>query len=161
MELRVSSPCPRSWEDLIGNDRIRYCDQCKLNVYNLAELESQEVEGLVRRTEGRLCGRLYWRGDRTATPRDCPWPAKQRGFRRIVATGSALFLVLFASVFRNMEGPDRGSFPGWLRELVELIDPQPVQRRPAVLGWLRPVPPPVSPAAQPGPTRATETASWN
>jgi hypothetical protein len=59
MNLQISSPCPKSWDDLVGDHRIRYCGECRLNVYNLAEMPRVEVEALVRSTEGRLCGRLY------------------------------------------------------------------------------------------------------
>jgi hypothetical protein len=59
MDLRISSPCPKSWDDLVGDNRIRYCGQCKLNVYNQADMSSEDVAEIVRKTEGRLCGRLY------------------------------------------------------------------------------------------------------
>ena len=62
MELRISSPCPKSWDDLVGDDRIRYCGQCRLNVYNFAEMGREEVERIVRRSEGRICGTLFVRG---------------------------------------------------------------------------------------------------
>ena len=151
MELRVSSPCPMSWDDLVGNDRIRTCGKCKLNVYNLADMEPQEVEAIVRRTEGRLCGRLYLRGDRTASLRDCPSKAKRILFRRIVATASVLFLALFASIFRRMEGPDPSGLPGWLQSIVALIDPKP-DRRPCVVGSIAPPPPPAYTPVQSTPT---------
>jgi hypothetical protein len=161
MELTLSSPCPMSWEDLAGDDRVRYCEKCRLNVYNVAAMESQEVEALVRRTEGRLCGRLYWRGDRTASLRDCPSAAKRRVLRSIVATASVLFLAVFAVVFRHRERPDTRHLPPWLRDVAELIDPQPVPPRPAVVppppavvGWLRRAKTPAPPAAPPSPTQS-------
>ena len=50
MDLQISSPCPLSWENLVGDNRVRYCGQCKLNVYNLAEMSPEEVEQMpVRR----------------------------------------------------------------------------------------------------------------
>ena len=140
-----------SWDDLVGNDRIRYCGKCKLNVYNLADMAPPEVEAIVRRTEGRLCGRLYLRGDRTASLRDCPSTAKRAILRRIVATASVLFLALFATLFRSMEGPDRSGLPGWLQSIVALIDPKP-DRRPCVVGTLAPLPPPA-------PLQSTPTAT--
>ncbi|HVR84597.1 MAG TPA: hypothetical protein VMU54_09820 [Planctomycetota bacterium] len=159
MELRVSSPCPMSWEDLVGNDRIRYCGKCRLNVYNLADMEPPEVEALVRRTEGRLCGRLYLRGDRTASLRDCPGAARQRWLRRLIGAASVLVLAVFATIFRNLERPDPGSLPPWLQKAVALIDPEPVPPRPAgkppfrvLLGGICPVTPPVPSAAPPTPT---------
>jgi len=151
MELRISSPCPMSWNDLSGNDRIRYCGKCKLNVYNLADMEPQEVEAIVRKTEGRLCGRLYLRGDRTASLRDCPSSAKRVLFRRIVATASVLALALFGFLFRSMEGPDRSRLPLWLQEVVELIDPKPVRRSYEMVGKICP-PRQSTPPSQPDPT---------
>ena len=34
--IRVASPCPAKWEQMQGDDRVRHCDACNLNVYNLA-----------------------------------------------------------------------------------------------------------------------------
>ena len=125
MDLRISSPCPMKWNDLTGNDRIRYCGQCKLNVYNLAEMPDAEVDALVRKTEGRLCVRLFLRGDRTATLRDCPTALKQRLMRRFATVGVVFFLGVFGWLFRGMEGPDRSRLPDWVRSIVNLIDPKP------------------------------------
>jgi hypothetical protein len=157
MELKVSSPCPMSWDDLAGNDRIRYCGKCKLNVYNLAEMSAHEVEAIVRRTEGRLCGRLYLRGDRTASLRDCPSAEKSRILKRIVATASVLFLAIFASVFRSMEGPDRSRFPGWLQVVAEMIDPEPAHPPPSMLGGI--CAPPKAPVFPPAPTAPASRTS--
>jgi len=140
MDLRISSPCPMSWDDLAGNDRIRYCGRCRLNVYNLADMEPEDVEALVRRTEGRLCGRLYLRGDRTASFRDCPSRARRIFLRRMVTVAAVLVLALFAVIFRRMEGPDRSRLPGWLQNLVERIDPKPVPPSHPVVGKIRAVP---------------------
>src|SRR5258708_33231425 len=139
MELRISSPCPMSWDELVGNDRIRYCGKCTLNVYNLADMEPQEVEAIVRKTEGRLCGRLYLRGDRTASLRDCPSTARRIFIKRVVTVASVMILALFAFVFRRMEGPDRTQLPVWLQNVVELIDPKPVRRSYEMVGKSCPV----------------------
>ena len=55
--VKVASPCPADWDRMIGDERVRFCGQCELNVYNLsamseapAELErfySETVEPLV------------------------------------------------------------------------------------------------------------------
>jgi len=70
--LRVASPCPMSWADMNGDDRVRFCSSCNLNVYNFAEMTSDEVRALVANSGGRLCGRLYRRTDGTILTRDCP-----------------------------------------------------------------------------------------
>lgn len=71
-QLRVASPCPTSWERMTGNDQVRFCDLCNLNVYNLAELTRKEAAALIAKMEGRLCARLFRRSDGTVITRDCP-----------------------------------------------------------------------------------------
>ena len=34
--IKVASPCSADWEGMVGNNRQRFCGQCKLNVYNLS-----------------------------------------------------------------------------------------------------------------------------
>jgi hypothetical protein len=57
---------------MVGDERVRHCDSCQLNVYNFSEMTRREVESLVLKTEGRLCGRMYRRADGTILTRDCP-----------------------------------------------------------------------------------------
>lgn len=57
---------------MTGDDRVRHCDQCNLNVYNFAELTRAEIEELVATREGSLCARLYKRADGTLITKDCP-----------------------------------------------------------------------------------------
>ena len=70
--LRVASPCHVEWDQMSGDERIRFCSACSLHVYNLSEMTSNEISELIVKTEGRLCGRLYRRADGTLITRDCP-----------------------------------------------------------------------------------------
>jgi hypothetical protein len=70
--VHVASPCPASWDGMIGNDRVRFCGQCELNVYNLSSMSRDEAEALITRTEGRLCVRFYRRNDGSIITEDCP-----------------------------------------------------------------------------------------
>src|SRR5438309_3515086 len=71
-EVKVASPCPADWETMFGNDRVRFCGQCELNVYNLSAMSRSEAESLIVRTEGRLCVRYYRRKDGSIITQDCP-----------------------------------------------------------------------------------------
>ena len=71
-QLRVASPCYERWDKMKGDERVRHCASCKLNVYNLSELTKAEAEDLVDRAEGRLCVRFYRRWDGTVLTADCP-----------------------------------------------------------------------------------------
>lgn len=145
MNLIVSSPCPKKWSQLVGNDRVRYCGDCKLNVYNLAVMKPAEIGALVRRTSGRLCGQLYVRGDRKATLRDCPTGRAGVLRRRIRKVASAFLVLAFGLAFRGMDRPDTRNLPTWLQEVAHWIEPEKPQRLPVrmfALGEVSCVPPP-------------------
>ena len=57
---------------MYGDDRRRFCSQCKLNVYNLSGMTRDEAEQLVMNSEGRLCVRFFRRKDGTVLTQDCP-----------------------------------------------------------------------------------------
>jgi Carboxypeptidase regulatory-like domain len=70
--IRIASPCPANWEQMKGDDRVRHCDACNLNVYNLAAFTEVEIRDLVANRKGRLCGRIYQRRDGTVLTQNCP-----------------------------------------------------------------------------------------
>jgi hypothetical protein len=57
---------------MIGDERVRFCGQCELNVYNLSALTRTQAENLIGGTERRLCVRFYRRRDGSIITRDCP-----------------------------------------------------------------------------------------
>jgi hypothetical protein len=71
-KVRVASPCPADWDSMIGDERVRFCGQCELNVYNLSAMTKAQAENLIVRTEGRLCVRFYRRKDGSVLTQDCP-----------------------------------------------------------------------------------------
>ncbi len=71
-KIKVAAPCTMAWRWMSGNDRVRYCRQCSLNVYNLSAMSRWEAEELIRRNEGRLCVRFYRRADGTILTENCP-----------------------------------------------------------------------------------------
>ena len=92
--VRVASPCPANWDEMLGNNRVRFCGQCKLNVYNLSGMTRQEADAVLTRTEGRLCVRVYQRADGTILTEDCPvglQAVRQRLTRIATAVLSAVF----------------------------------------------------------------------
>lgn len=107
--LRVATPCHTTWEGMTGDERVRHCSLCSLNVYNFAEMTRDEVRALLMRTEGRVCGRLYRRADGTVLTSDCPTglrAIRQRMSRLAAAAIAALFsLSAFASDGKSCEKP--------------------------------------------------------
>jgi hypothetical protein len=70
--VSVATPCPSDWDRMMGGDRVRFCGQCQLNVYNLSALSRDDAEALIARAEGRLCVRFYRRQDGSIITEDCP-----------------------------------------------------------------------------------------
>jgi hypothetical protein len=70
--VKVASPCNVDWDQMIGNERVRFCGNCSLNVYNLSSLSRQQAESLIAGHEGRLCIRYYQRFDGSIITSDCP-----------------------------------------------------------------------------------------
>lgn len=99
--LRIAAPCQTSWESMAGDERMRHCTLCSLNVYNFAEMTRDEVRELLARTEGRVCARLYRRADGTVITRDCPTGlrALRRRASRVAAALVATLVSLPAFAF--------------------------------------------------------------
>lgn len=70
--VKVAAPCSMDWDKMMGDDRSRFCSQCRLNVYNLSGMTREEAERLISSMEGRLCVRYYRRADGTILTENCP-----------------------------------------------------------------------------------------
>ncbi len=92
--IDIARPCPADWTAMHGNDQVRYCDHCKLNVYNLSEMTRPQAERLLLAKEGHLCIRLYRRMDGTVITSDCEgaWKLAKKRLSRLVALSCAAVL---------------------------------------------------------------------
>jgi hypothetical protein len=111
-QLRIASPCTTSWEDMAGDDRSRFCSECKLNVYNIAAMTQAQAEALITEKEGRLCARIYQRSDGTIITRDCPvglarmrraawWTLSKVAAVLAMAAGGAAWAMSYANPYRE------------------------------------------------------------
>jgi len=111
-DVRVASPCPAEWDGMIGTDRVRFCGQCQLSVYNLSSMSRREAESLIARTEGRLCVRFYRRKDGSIITRDCPvgLRALKRRAQRIKRAVASSLLGFLAGIGANRSINRIGNF---------------------------------------------------
>jgi hypothetical protein len=124
--VRVAAPCPADWSKMVGDERVRYCDQCSLHVYNLSGMTRREAEVLVTSAEGRLCVRFYRRPDGTILTRNCPVglsALKRRAAHAATATLTAV-LGFFAALGLNF-GLDRALSPSVMEESAVPAPPMP------------------------------------
>ena len=118
--VTVASPCPADWDEMMGSERVRFCGQCELNVYNLSAMSAREAESLIARTEGRLCVRFYRRKDGSIITKDCPvgLRALRRRAARIKRAVASSVLGFLAGLGLNaglggFEASMRDSVPPW------------------------------------------------
>ena len=171
IQLRIASPCEEKWESMQGDERVRNCARCALNVYNVKEMSEPEVRALFLKTEGRVCGRVFQRKDGTVLMRDCPTGLAKIRRKALAALAAVVSMVIAVIHFRFSAGPacptGETQQEGWYSRVVEprFIDaretlretktfgpiinelyPQPM---PPVAGLMIMTPPPVIPPGPP------------
>lgn len=127
LQLQIASPCEEKWESMQGNDRVRHCARCALNVFNVKELSEPEVRALFLKTEGRVCGRIFQRKDGTVLMRDCPTGLAKLRKKAHAGLAMAVSLVLAVIAFRMGTAkscPTELSLESWFARVIgrRLID---------------------------------------
>ena len=57
---KLSYKCPKLWAKMRGDERVRHCDACNCNVYNLSCLSRDERLSLYQKAKSeRVCGAFY------------------------------------------------------------------------------------------------------
>src|SRR4051812_48498019 len=99
--IRIASPCSADWNAMGGDERKRFCGDCKLNVYNLSGMARYDAENLLRLSEGRLCVRYFRRPDGTILTTDCPvgWAKIKQRVTFIAAAAFSMIVSLFGAIF--------------------------------------------------------------
>lgn len=94
--LMIAAPCPAEWEKMAGDERVRFCGECRLNVYNVSDLSRAAAERLLREKEGKLCVRFFRRADGTILTQNCPVGLRRakRAVERMVSAVAAMFGVV-------------------------------------------------------------------
>jgi hypothetical protein len=90
--LRVATPCRANWDRMLGDDRVRHCNDCNKSVFNLSAMTRDQAEALIVAKNGDLCARYYQRADGTILLSDCTVGVSQRNKRRLVAAGALALL---------------------------------------------------------------------
>ena len=125
--VEVARPCTADWLKMRAVDRgVRHCGDCRLNVYDLAQLTRGEAERVVGLGG---CVRLTRRADGTVVTRDCE-PVRlaiRRGRARarlaVAAMLAACGTLYAASPFHRPAVADRARAVLRLDALLAWIDP--------------------------------------
>ena len=104
--MNIPAPCDADWDSMIGNDRVRFCEHCKLDVTNLSALTRPEAMRLVERSEGRLCVRFVTRPGGRLLTKQLPRKVHQiaRRASRIAAGAFSATLSLSSAAVQAQSG---------------------------------------------------------
>lgn len=88
-QVRVASPCKERWDDMTGDEHVRFCGRCEKNVYDLSSLSAEQAESLLRERGESMCVRFFRRSDGTVLTSDCPVGGRKKLWRRVTAGAAA------------------------------------------------------------------------
>jgi len=57
LSVKTATPCDEPWESMRGDGAVRFCDRCRLDVYDFSQLTTNEARALLIETE-RISGPL-------------------------------------------------------------------------------------------------------
>jgi hypothetical protein len=70
--LQIHKPCPKIWDELVGDGKKRFCSECCLHVHNAAQLTQREARTLVSGASSRVCMRIEYDSAGSPIFRDSP-----------------------------------------------------------------------------------------
>lgn len=99
--IKIASPCSADWNAMFGDNRKRFCGDCKLNVYNLSDMSQIEAESFLLNSEGRVCVKFFKRADGTVLTKDCPvgWAKVKQKVSRTATAAFGLIAGLFGGLY--------------------------------------------------------------
>src|SRR5215470_11057779 len=128
-KIRIASPCSADWNRMPGTDRVRFCPECQLNVYNFSAMKPAEIEALVSDRTRRLCARFYQRPDGTMQTQNSRIGFRAAFLRATRLASASLSAILALSHTRPAEAQTQSpnsliqSQPASAELTVEVVDP--------------------------------------
>ncbi len=116
-QIKVASPCTVPWEQMKGDEQVRYCGTCDKNVFNLSAMSEKEASTLLAQGSDRaLCVRFYRRADGTLLTSDCSAAGnvdKRQTWRALPGlAGMAVLALSVAGCTPESKTPENTVVPG-------------------------------------------------
>jgi hypothetical protein len=127
--ISVASPCSAKWDEMVGDDRTRFCLSCDKNVFNISALPREEAEQFLQdRVGGDVCVRFYQRADGTIMTSDCSVGVKRKRRKKALGVAGAIAFTATAiggTMFAVKENQVMGKMQVAPQPVV-YVDPAPV-----------------------------------
>jgi hypothetical protein len=85
-KVTIKSPCSVGWDTMEGDDKVRFCGQCKLNVYNISGMSEAEAANVLTRSDERPCVFLRRTEDGIIVSDNCPVALRSMRKRLVLST---------------------------------------------------------------------------
>src|SRR5688572_529146 len=111
--LQIRTPCPKSWSELSGDGKQRFCSQCSLHVHDGAQLTRDEARQIVTQATSRVCMRLQYDASGAPLFKDVPQmtAVRAKGPRSLLARAAQWGLSAAASVLAACDGSVPAAVP--------------------------------------------------
>lgn len=93
--LIIPSPCSVGWDNMSGNDEVRFCKGCETNVYNLSAVSKKRGSYLVSSGKAK-CARMGRLANGTVVTDECPrwFKPVRHGWKMIAKTAVSILTLL-------------------------------------------------------------------
>lgn len=148
-QVRVASPCKADWNEMLGDERVRFCLSCEKNVYNLSSMTKDDAESLLRERLGNdLCVRFYQRADGTILTQDCPEGVKKKRRKKLAlaVAGAGALAAAAATSFMSRQTCKGGTMQGEMTAVAGgmMYEPTEVKGDPTAVPPVAPLPAPTT-----------------
>ncbi len=123
-QLKIKNPCSANWDQMIGNDWVRFCEHCQLTVNDLTPLTPKRVRRLIADAKGRLCVRYQQGPDGNILLK--PVAQQLHQIRRRIskfATGAFTATLTFASGVSQLQAHNNSPQQIVMREFGSGLEP--------------------------------------
>lgn len=144
--IQIATPCDADWNDMLGDERVRFCGACAKHVYNISRMQREEALGLIQETEGNVCIRLYRRQDGTVLVDDCPVGLAQKAakqVKRLFVASMTLFVTLLAAFWGQPAPTPSTANPSDIMPETDVVEEG------VMMGEMEPIVPAKSPVKRP------------
>lgn len=104
--LRLAAPCNKDWDNMPGDERVRFCNACSKNVYNISDMSTKDADTFLRENGVSKCMRIFRRTDGTVINDNCPVGLRKLrdGFRWAAALVTGAISFCFAATAALAQG---------------------------------------------------------
>ncbi len=94
LRVEIASPCEAKWDEMVGDQKTRFCLSCEKNVHDLTAMSAREVSAFFDESANdRACVRVWQRTDGMILREDCPLGIRRQRLRGVLLSGVSIAAV--------------------------------------------------------------------